>query len=266
MYRDTLALLKTAKNKITAWLTANLFPWLRYRKYEGTWSGWRSFLRWYFLAMAVFAFVILCPPVHQGLVAYLIKSYSFSEGTLPPSVSKTDPGQPASVPDVVGSTTVPDTGQKLVEESTAAPAASEPAPDLQKMRSPLKGRVIANYGQFIYYDTFKEYRLHQGLDLAAPAGAAVTAALGGWVAEVGRSEEWGVWLDVDHGVGWVTRYANLAAAEITKGQTVQAGAIIGRLGNPGTWEFGSETHLHFELLHDLQPTDPLVYLGDTLKE
>lgn len=263
MYRYPLTLLKSVKSKIAGWGTANLFPWLKYRKWEGAGSRGRRFLRWYYLVLAMFALIALCPPVQQGLVSFFLKSYTLSEVALHPTAPPVAPGQPSTltVPNVVGSTTVPDSGQNPVEANAPAPATPEPAPDLYQMRSPLKGRIIAGFGQFIYYDTFKEYRMHQGMDWAAPEGAAIIAALNGQVTGVGSNREWGGWVEVDHGGGWLTRYAHLAAVEVTRGQMVQAGEILGRLGSSGTYEAGSETHLHFELQHEHQPCDPLVYFG-----
>ncbi|WP_207401140.1 peptidoglycan DD-metalloendopeptidase family protein [Actinomadura roseirufa] len=76
-------------------------------------------------------------------------------------------------------------------------------------------------------------------------GDAVTAAASGTVARVENlgTESYGLWIEIDHGGGWRTRYAHLSGEFVSVGQGVAAGQQIGTLGTSGK---SSGPHLHFE--------------------
>ncbi|MET9951983.1 VCBS repeat domain-containing M23 family metallopeptidase [Streptomyces sp. NPDC006339] len=75
-------------------------------------------------------------------------------------------------------------------------------------------------------------------------GRPVVASAAGTVEVAGNSGGWaGIHVRINHGGGWTTHYAHLSRAEISAGTTVQAGQLIGRVGNTGN-SFGA--HLHFE--------------------
>jgi murein DD-endopeptidase MepM/ murein hydrolase activator NlpD len=96
---------------------------------------------------------------------------------------------------------------------------------------------------------------HNGLDLAAPAGAYVRAAAAGQVVRVERMGIGGLQIILRHD-GFETLYAHLGTLTPTlaEGQrTVRAGEAIGRVGRTGI-TYG--THLFFELLVDGKPVDP----------
>ena len=90
-------------------------------------------------------------------------------------------------------------------------------------------------------------RVHQGLDLPAPAGATIRAAAAGQVVAIRRRGGTGLEVDLRHAGGWMTRYAHLGTvtpALATGRRSVAAGEAIGRIGRTGI-TYG--THLHLEL-------------------
>lgn len=96
---------------------------------------------------------------------------------------------------------------------------------------------------------------HNGLDLIAPAGAPVHAAADGLVTEVIRSRKGlGNVVVIDHGNGYVTRYAHLADVEARKGMQVRRGKRIGYVGVSGN---SFAPHLHYEVLRDTIVLDPV---------
>lgn len=96
---------------------------------------------------------------------------------------------------------------------------------------------------------------HNGLDLIAPAGAPVHAAADGLVTEVIRSRKGlGNVVVIDHGNGYVTRYAHLADVEARKGMQVRRGKRIGYVGVSGN---SFAPHLHYEVLRDTVVLDPV---------
>ena len=96
---------------------------------------------------------------------------------------------------------------------------------------------------------------HNGLDLIAPAGDPVYAVADGRVKEIIRSRKGlGNVVVIDHGNGYVTRYAHLADIETRKGRKVRRGARLGYVGVSGN---SFAPHLHYEVLRDTLVLDPV---------
>ena len=90
-------------------------------------------------------------------------------------------------------------------------------------------------------------------------GLVVTAAAAG-IAQPKYQSQLGYHVDVDHGNGWVTRYAHLLAADRPTGP-VAAGQMIGRVGNSGS---STAAHLHWEQRYDGVPQTTLTANGAVL--
>jgi murein DD-endopeptidase MepM/ murein hydrolase activator NlpD len=98
---------------------------------------------------------------------------------------------------------------------------------------------------------------HAGLDFRGPYGAPIYAAARGTVSFVGGKAGYGNVVEIDHGNGLVTRYAHLSRFAARPGQPVEAGMVIGALGNSGR---STGPHLHFEVrMHD-QALNPRPFL------
>ncbi|BAI72088.1 lipoprotein [Azospirillum sp. B510] len=113
---------------------------------------------------------------------------------------------------------------------------------------PVKGKLISGYGP-------KPDGLHNdGLNIAAPKGAAVVAADNGVVAYAGNElRGFGNLLLLKHSDGWITAYAHLDKIEVERGATVKRGQVIARVGQTGGV---SSPQLHFELRKGSQAVDP----------
>ena len=102
---------------------------------------------------------------------------------------------------------------------------------------------------------YKVKIMHNGLDLIAPAGDPVYAAADGVVSSVTRSRKGlGNVVSIDHGNGYVTRYAHLADMEVVKGRKVKKGTRIGYVGVSGN---SFAPHLHYEVIRDTVVVDPV---------
>lgn len=101
---------------------------------------------------------------------------------------------------------------------------------------------------------------HTGVDLMAPYGSPIRAALGGTVIFTGTYFAYGSMIDIRHENGMVTRYGHLSkfAPGIRPGVAVETGALIGHIGTSGR---ASGAHLHFEVRVDGKVLDPKPYLG-----
>ena len=99
---------------------------------------------------------------------------------------------------------------------------------------------------------------HEGIDLAAPPGTPILAAASGIVSYADEGGSYGMLVEITHGGGYVTRYAHNASILVQPGETVRRGDTIALLGSTGR---STAPHLHFEVLRDGYPVDPLQYLG-----
>jgi murein DD-endopeptidase MepM/ murein hydrolase activator NlpD len=97
---------------------------------------------------------------------------------------------------------------------------------------------------------------HTGQDFAVKLGTPVRAALGG-VVTVEHPAWAGNLVRINHGNGLQSWYAHLSAATVVPGQWVDAGTVIGAVGNEGN---STGPHLHFEIRVDGEPVDPLPLL------
>ena len=99
---------------------------------------------------------------------------------------------------------------------------------------------------------------HNGLDLIAHSGEPVYAAADGVVSEVIRSRKGlGNVVEINHGNGYVTRYAHLADVEVRKGRKLKRGARIGYVGVSGN---SFAPHLHYEVIRDTLVLDPVNHM------
>lgn len=96
--------------------------------------------------------------------------------------------------------------------------------------------------------------LHTGTDIVAPAGTKVHAAGTGVVIMAGWNTAYGNMIIIDHGSGISSLYGHQSKLNVTEGQSVEAGQVIGYVGSTG-WSTGP--HLHFEIREGGNPTDPL---------
>lgn len=112
-----------------------------------------------------------------------------------------------------------------------------------------------------------ETLMHEGIDMAAPAGTPIYATADGVVVEVGSNSRSGNYVVIEHvasdGSIFTTSYLHQYAEDILvgEGQQIEAGEQIGAVGNAG-WSTGA--HLHYEVRDSSDnPIDPLVWLEES---
>ena len=124
---------------------------------------------------------------------------------------------------------------------------------------PVEGGVIQPFsgGALVKSPTTGVWQTHNGVDLAAALGDPVKAAGAGVVSQVCEDALWGVTVTIDHKNGYITRYCNLGAGlEVSEGDSVDTGTVIGAVGQTADAESTGESHLHFEVLKDGKYIDP----------
>lgn len=98
---------------------------------------------------------------------------------------------------------------------------------------------------------------HRGVDFAAPAGTEVMAVAAGVVTYSKSRFGYGNTVEINHGNGYVTRYAHNKSVLVEVGETVQKGQAIALIGSTGR---STGPHLHFEVLRQGRPVDPMSFV------
>ncbi|MBC7285593.1 MULTISPECIES: M23 family metallopeptidase [Alphaproteobacteria] len=98
---------------------------------------------------------------------------------------------------------------------------------------------------------------HEGLDFTAPYKSDILVTAPGIVRHAGWRSQYGRLVEVDHGNGLSTRYAHLAKVTVKVGEKVEFGDVIGLLGSSGR---STGPHLHYEILVNGRPYDPLKFI------
>jgi len=116
-------------------------------------------------------------------------------------------------------------------------------------------RVSSNYGGRTMSGRAEN---HSGLDLAAPSGTPIYATGPGIVTKSGWGTGYGQYVEINHGNGYLTRYAHASRLIARVGEQVQAGDHIANVGCTGRC---TGPHLHYEVVKDGQRKNPSTYLA-----
>jgi murein DD-endopeptidase MepM/ murein hydrolase activator NlpD len=119
-----------------------------------------------------------------------------------------------------------------------------------RLQWPVSGSVTSGFGM-------RWGRMHEGIDIAVPAGTPVHAAAAGRIAYAGWMSGYGNLVVVDHGGGLSTAYGHNTSVTVSVGQDVAAGEEIAVSGSTG---HSTGPHVHFEVRVNGAPVDPLGYL------
>lgn len=164
--------------------------------------------------------------------------------------------------DVAVIATRPKTSAPTTGKEATTPAPTE-KPVLKTM-APLAGESIFGYSMeaLSYNQTTRDWRVHNGMDLAAEAGAEVCAAADGEVYTVYEDDAMGHTVVIRHSDGYTSRYCSLAEdIPVQPGDRVTMGQVIGYAGDSAIVESTLGSHVHFSVTHHDEPMDPLEFLS-----
>ena len=116
---------------------------------------------------------------------------------------------------------------------------------------PVSGRVSSSFGM-------RGGRLHSGIDILAPSGTLIKASRSGVVSFSGWMNGYGRVVIVDHQDGWQTLYAHNSVNLVNKGQKVNQGDAVARVGMTGN---ATTYHVHFEVRKNGKCLNPSDYLS-----
>ncbi|MGA9421598.1 MAG: M23 family metallopeptidase [Rhodanobacteraceae bacterium] len=118
------------------------------------------------------------------------------------------------------------------------------------------GYIASGYG--MRTDPINGHRsFHSGIDFDAPRGSNITAVADGVVTFAGGRSGYGKVVEIDHGNGYMTRYAHASKLIARIGQRVHAGQIIAKVGSTGR---STGPHCHFEVWLHNRPVNPIAYV------
>jgi murein DD-endopeptidase MepM/ murein hydrolase activator NlpD len=123
---------------------------------------------------------------------------------------------------------------------------------------PVEGYVTSKFGPRTSPFTGQPQH-HTGIDIAAPPGTPIRAPADGIVTFAGTLPGYGNAVVLTHGFGFKTFYGHNQRNQVSKGQTVTRNQVIAFVGNTG---YSTGAHLHYEVLLNDQPHDPLKYVVD----
>ncbi len=128
-------------------------------------------------------------------------------------------------------------------------------PAIQPVSNKNLKRTASGYGYRID-PVYKTTKFHEGMDFAANTGTPVYATGNGRVIEAKWKQGYGNTVVIDHGYGYVTRYAHLHKSLVRQGQEVVRGEEIAQVGNTGK---STGPHLHYEVLYKGRHQNPINY-------
>ena len=123
--------------------------------------------------------------------------------------------------------------------------------------SPTDGPITSGFSLARLHPIYHEDRMHEGVDIYAPEGTPILATANGVVTYVGWRPGYGNTVEVDHGYGFMTRYAHASKFLVERGQPVDRGNPIAQVGDTGT---ATAEHVHYEIWVDGRAMDPQRYI------
>ena len=146
-----------------------------------------------------------------------------------------------------------------------APVAEEPAQKTGlQTTAPLSGEEIWGYSMeaLSYNQTTRDWRVHNGVDIAAETGSAVCAAADGQVYSIYEDDTMGYTVVIRHQGGYTTKYASLdQEIPVKAGDAVTMGQTIGYVGSSALVETTLGSHVHFSVTYQDAPMDPAEFLA-----
>ena len=202
---------------------------------------WQHFAgKGYYIALVLCAAAI-------GITGYLYYRNATNKGAeMPVNASlegQTEAGAPASD----STTTTTPTERKMI-----------------KTGLPLSGETLVSYTMETlgYNPTTRDWRVHDGIDIAADAGTPVCAAAAGEVYTVYEDDALGMTVVLRHDGGYVTTYSSLSEElQVAAGDKVTLGQTLGTVSNSAPLESAIGDHVHFSVRCNDEPMDPMEFLN-----
>lgn len=150
---------------------------------------------------------------------------------------------------------------EVIELASRKEEMNAAVPAIQPISNKDLKRTASGWGYRIH-PIYKIRRFHYGLDFTAPTGTEIYATGDAVVEETESSKRgYGNKIVLDHGFGHKTLYGHMSKFNVTKGQKVKRGDVIGYVGNTG---LSTAPHLHYEVILNGKKVNPVDYLFNDL--
>lgn len=151
-------------------------------------------------------------------------------------------------------------------------SSSEAADDLdvqtQPNVMPVNGEILQPFsnGELVKSETLGVWKTHDGVDIKADLGEPVKSMNKGKVTKIWEDALWGNCMTIDHGNGVIGHYYNLSKEmTVSEGDQVNAGEVIGAVGDTAQAEAAELSHLHFGLKKNGEWIDPIEFIDPATK-
>jgi len=154
--------------------------------------------------------------------------------------------------------------QTVPSTTPSSQVTQPPVKNTMQVVSPLAGETVMGYSMeaLSYNQTTRDWRVHNGVDIAAEEGTPVGAAAEGTVYTAYEDDTMGSTVVIHHAGGYTTKYACLQQElPVKAGDVVTAGQTIGYVGSTALVETTLGSHLHFSVAHQDVPMDPAEFLA-----
>jgi murein DD-endopeptidase MepM/ murein hydrolase activator NlpD len=134
----------------------------------------------------------------------------------------------------------------------------------RKIVRPVAGETVLEYAMdcLCYNPTTRDWRVHNGIDIAAQEGTEVLAAADGQLYAVFEDELLGTTVVIRHENDYTTRYSSLhPETKVTPGQDVVSGQVIGTVGKSAMMEYAIGEHVHFSVSLNGAAVNPEEFLA-----
>lgn len=136
-------------------------------------------------------------------------------------------------------------------------------PAIQPIANQELKRLASGFGMRMH-PILKVRKMHTGIDYSAPRGTPIYATGDGTVVTVRSSfGGYGKQVEIDHGYGFVTKYAHMQKFNVKQGQKIKRGECIGYVGNTGR---STGPHLHYEIIKDGDKINPIHYFFKNISD
>ena len=210
----------------------------------------------FFAGKGYYIALILCA-VAIGVTGYL---YYRNIGS---NTDANNPGDNINVMNPSGNVGILQT-KPIVTDPTVGTVLDATKPKHFRTGAPVEGETVMDYCMDClgYNPTTRDWRTHDGMDIAAESGTPVCAAADGTVYTIYTDDMMGNTIVIRHENGYVTTYASLGDQITVKaGDTVQMGQTIGHVGDSALLECAIGDHVHFSVTQNGETIDPEVFLN-----
>lgn len=177
------------------------------------------------------------------------------------ALAGTDQGNVSSADGSTAETTIIEgEADDVMETMASADSLSFSGSDV--LRWPIQGDILINYSmdESVYFGTLDQYKYNPALVIRGDVNAQVSAAAAGQVVGIETTAETGETVTMDIGSGYQLIYGQLKDLQVSEGDFVEAGDLIGYISEPTKYYSVEGSNLYFAMTKDGAPVNPLNYL------